>query len=79
LLQSYNVHYRQKAGELEKSLQSIPVEASIIALAELYVKLSRQGRVKVGPEEISSLEDIKKLSGKYFPEKVVEAFYLVVY
>lgn len=79
LLQSYNVHYRQKAAELEKSLQTIPVEASIIALAELYVKLTRQGRVKIGPEEITSLEDIKKLRGKYFPEKVVEAFFLVVY
>ncbi|MGB9835617.1 MAG: hypothetical protein ACPLRX_02620 [Candidatus Saccharicenans sp.] len=79
LLQSYNVHYRQKAAELEKSLQTIPVEASIIALAELYVKLTRQGRVKIGPEEITSLEDIKKLKGKYFPEKVVEAFFLVVY
>jgi len=79
LLQIYNVHYRQKAAELEKSLQVIPAEASIIALAELYFKLTRQGRVKVGPEEISSLEDIKKLSGKYFPEKVVEAFFLVVY
>ncbi|MBC7364666.1 MAG: hypothetical protein H5U07_09055 [Candidatus Aminicenantes bacterium] len=79
LLQSYNVHYRQKVGELEKNLKVIQVEASIIALAELYVKLTRQGKVKLGPEVISSLEDIKKLSGKYFPVKVVEAFYMVVY
>ncbi|HEK86004.1 MAG: hypothetical protein ACPLZD_10775 [Candidatus Saccharicenans sp.] len=79
LLQSYYVHYRQKAGELEKSLAAIPLGASIIALSELYVKLSQQGKVKIGPEEISSLEDIKKLKGKYFPDKAVEALYLVVY
>lgn len=79
ILQSYHIHYRQKAGELEKSLQVIPLEASVIALAELYVRLVRQGKVKLGPEEISSLDDIKKLKGKYFPDKVVEAFFLVVY
>ncbi len=79
LLQSYYVHYRQKAGELEKSLSSIPVGASIIALAELYVKFSAQGKVKVGTEEIASLEDFRKLKGRYFPDSVVEAFFLVVY
>ena len=79
LLQSYYVHYRQKAGEIDKSLNAIPLGASIIALAELYVKLTRQGKVKIGPEEISSLEDIRKLKGRYFPEKVVEALRLVVY
>lgn len=79
LLQSYYVHYRQKAGEIDKSLNSIPLGASIIALAELYVRLSRQGKVKLGPEEITSLEDIRKLKGRYFPEKVVEALQLVVY
>lgn len=79
LLQSFYVHYRKRAGEMEKSLNSIPLGASIIALAELYMKLSRQGKVKIGPEEISSLEDIAKLKGRYFPEKVIEALYLVVY
>lgn len=78
LLQSYYVHYRQKANEIEKSLNSIPVGASIIALAELYLKLGRKGQVKIGPEEISSLEDIRKLKGRYFPERVIEALYLVV-
>ncbi|MCX8159421.1 MAG: hypothetical protein N3G18_00630 [Candidatus Saccharicenans sp.] len=79
LLQSYYVHYRQKAGELDKSLNSIPVGAAIIALSELYVRLARQGKVKVGPEEVSSLEDLQRLKGRYFPEKVVEALQLVVY
>lgn len=79
ILQSYFVHYRQKANELEKSLSAIPLAASLIALAELYVKLTQLGRVKVGPEEISSLGDIARLKGRYFPEKVVEALYLVVY
>lgn len=78
LLQSYYVHYRQKANEIEKSLNSIPVGASIIALAELYLKLMRKGKVKIGPEEISSPEDIRKLKGRYFPERVIEALYLVV-
>jgi len=79
LLQSYYVHYRQKAGEMDKSLNSIPAGAAIIALAELYVRMTRQGKVKVGPEEISSLEDLQKLRGRYFPDQVVEALQLVVY
>jgi hypothetical protein len=79
ILQSYFVHYRQKAGELDKSLNAIPLAASIIALAELYIKLSQQGKVKLGPEEISSLDDIMKLKGRYFPEKIVDALSLVLY
>ncbi|MCR4396325.1 MAG: hypothetical protein NUW07_06285 [Candidatus Saccharicenans sp.] len=79
LLQTYYVHYRQRAGEIDKSLNAIPLGASIIALAELYVRLSRQGKVKLGPEEITSLDDIRRLKGRYFPEKVVEALQLVVY
>ncbi len=79
LLQSFYVHYRQRAGELDKSLNSIPLGASIIALAELYVRMSRQGRVKIGPEEISSFEDLQRFRGRYFPDKAVEALQLVVY
>ncbi|MDH7492470.1 MAG: hypothetical protein QHH44_01165 [Candidatus Saccharicenans sp.] len=79
LLQTYYVHYRQRAGEIDKSLNAIPLGASIIALAELYVRLSRQGKVKLGLEEITSLDDIRRLKGRYFPEKVVEALQLVVY
>jgi len=41
--------------------------------------MTRQGKVKVGPEEISSLEDLQKLRGRYFPDQVVEALRLVVY
>jgi len=79
VLQTYFVHYRQKANELEKSLAVIPLGASIIALAELYLKLSQQGKVRIGPEEISSLEDIRRLRGTYFPEKVVDTLFLVAY
>lgn len=79
ILQSYFVHYRQKANELEKSLNAIPLAASLIALAELYVRVTQQGKVKIGPEEISSLEDIAKLKGRYFPDKAIDALYLVVY
>ena len=79
LLQTYFVHYRQKANELEKSLAVIPLGASLIALAELYIKLQQQGKVKIGPEEISSLDDIRRLGGSYFPEKAIDALYLVAY
>ncbi|HOE14564.1 MAG TPA: hypothetical protein PLX40_06650 [Candidatus Saccharicenans sp.] len=79
LLQTYFVHYRQKANELEKSLAVIPLGASLIALAELYIKLQQQGKVKIGPEEISSLDDIRRLRGSYFPEKAIDALYLVAY
>ncbi len=79
LLQSYYVHYRQKANELEKSLSLIPLGAAIIAAAELYVKLMRGSKVKIGPEEINSFEDIRKLKGRYLPDRVVEALFLVAY
>jgi len=79
ILQSYFVHYRQKANELEKSLNVIPLAASLIALAELYIRMTQQGKVKVGPEEISSLEGLSKLKGHYFPEKAIDALYLVIY
>jgi len=36
--------------------------------------MTRQGKVKVGPEEISSLEDLQKLRGRYFPDQVVGGF-----
>jgi hypothetical protein len=79
LLQSYYVHYRQKTNELEKSLSLIPLGAAIIAAAELYVKLMRGSKVKIGPEEINSFEDIRKLKGRYLPDRVVEALFLVAY
>ena len=79
ILQTYFVHYRQKANELEKSLAVIPLGASLIALAELYIRLQQQGKVKIGPEEVSSLEDIRRLRGSYFPEKAIDALFLVAY
>ncbi|HNS05435.1 MAG TPA: hypothetical protein PKH53_05430 [Candidatus Saccharicenans sp.] len=79
ILQTYFVHYRQKANELEKSLAVIPLGASLIALAELYIRLQQQGKVKIGPEEVSSLEDIRRLRGNYFPEKAIDALFLVAY
>ncbi len=79
ILQTYFVHYRQKANELEKSLAVIPLGASLIALAELYIRLQQQGKVKIGPEEISSLDDIRRLRGSYFPEKAIDALFLVAY
>lgn len=79
ILQTYFVHYRQKANELEKSLAVIPLGASLIALAELYIRLQQQGKVKIGPE-VSSLEDIRRLRGNYFPEKAIDAlsFWLLI-
>ncbi|HPB59639.1 MAG TPA: hypothetical protein PLB50_05885 [Candidatus Saccharicenans sp.] len=79
ILQTYFVHYRQKANELEKSLAVIPLGASLIALAELYIRLQQQGKVKIGPEEVSSLDDIRRLRGSYFPEKAIDALFLVAY
>ncbi|HNT00927.1 MAG TPA: hypothetical protein PKJ80_02745 [Candidatus Saccharicenans sp.] len=79
ILQTYFVHYRQKANELEKSLAVIPLGASLIALAELYIRLQQQGKVKIGPEEVSCLEDIRRLRGNYFPEKAIDALFLVAY
>lgn len=73
LLASYFRHYVEQADVLDKDLENIPLGSSIIALADLYDKVSAEVPVSVGGKEIKSMTDIEGLSGRAFPVAVVNA------
>lgn len=73
ILASYYYHYVEEADKLDKDLNDIPVGSSIIALANLYDKISFQVPASLGEEKIETLEDIERLSGRSFPASFVRA------
>ena len=77
LLNSFNLHYIQEAGILQKDLNEIPIGASILALAHIRDKISNHAPPFQGVEEYKSVAEIKKLSGSAFHAAAVAAFILV--
>lgn len=73
LLFGYFQHYVEEGVQLNKDLKEIPMGSSIIALADLYDKISTQGSARQGELELRSLDDIEKLAGKTFPSTAVQA------
>ncbi|MEW5902287.1 MAG: hypothetical protein AB1715_12555 [Acidobacteriota bacterium] len=73
LLINYFRYYIEEAQVLDKNLDSIPIGSSIIALADIFDRLSTGFPVPQWKDEIQSLEDIRKLSGRAFPAAAVEA------
>jgi len=73
LLASYFRHYVEQADVLDKDLENIPLGSSIIALADLYDKVSTEVPASLGGKEIKSMTDIEGLSGRAFPVAVVNA------
>jgi len=71
LLASYFQHYVEQADVLDKDLENIPLGSSIIALADLYDKVSAEVPASLGGKEIKSMMDIEGLSGRAFPVAVV--------
>lgn len=79
LLSSYFRHYVKEANILNKDLNEIPVGSSIIAIADLYDRISTHPPHHLGGKEIKSLEDIEeKLLGKTFSASVVRALQEVI-
>lgn len=73
ILTGYFHNYVKEGDKLSKNLEEIPVGSSIIALADLYVKVLTHTPFRLGGEEIKSLRDIEKLMGRTFPSSAVEA------
>jgi len=73
LLASYFRHDVEQADVLDKDLENIPLGSSIIALADLYDKVSAEVPTSLGGKEIKSMMDIEGLSGRAFPVAAVNA------
>jgi len=73
LLAGYFHHYVEEADKLDKNLNEIPFGSSIIALANLYDRVSNKVPTSLGEEKIETLEDIEKLSGRSFSVSFVRA------
>lgn len=77
ILANYFYHYVEEAKILDKDLENIPIGSSIIALAELYDKISMGMHLPQWKHEVQSLEDIQKLSGRAFPPSAVQALFQI--
>lgn len=73
LLFGYFLHYVKEANVPDKDLNEIPVGSSIIALADLYDKISTHVPISFGGEKLKSFEDIEKLSGRSFSASTIRA------
>jgi hypothetical protein len=78
ILANYFYHYVEEAGVLDKDLSTVPIGSSIIALADLYDRISIGLPAPQWKDRIKSAEDIERLSGRAFPSLAVEAFFKVV-
>jgi len=78
ILSSYYRHYFQEAVILDKNLDEIPVGSSILALADIYDRIQTNASPYQDREEYKSLENLKKLGGRTFPESIVNALEIVV-
>ncbi len=78
ILANYFLHYVEHARTLDKSLGSIPVGSSIIALADLFDRLSTEMPNSAWGDSVRSFEDIQALSGRAFPAEAVEALSTIV-
>ena len=72
LLLAYFQHYVKEADKLDKDIGAIPPGASIIALAELVDGIQTQGTARLGKVAVNSFKDIESLSGRAFPNSLIE-------
>jgi hypothetical protein len=77
LLVNYFRHYVEEAQVLDKKLDSIPLGSSIIALADVFDRLSNGLSLSQWKDEVKCLHDVRKLAGRAFPEAAVEALFKV--
>lgn len=72
LLFGYFHYYVEQEDVVDKSLEEIPIGSSIIALADMYDRVST-GQPYLMEKGVRFLEDIEKLEGRSFPSPVVQA------
>lgn len=78
ILAGYFLYYVEQADSLDKNLEKIPIGSSIVALADIYDRISTQTPASIGKEEIKSYTDIERLAGRTFPEAAVNALLSVI-
>ena len=78
ILSAYQRHYVREAIILDKKLDEIPAGSSIIALADIYVRIESNAPPYQNREEFSSLNNLLKLAGRAFHESAVNALRIVV-
>jgi HD-GYP domain-containing protein (c-di-GMP phosphodiesterase class II) len=78
ILANYFYHYVEEAEILDKDLSTVPMGSSIIALADLIDRLNTDMLPAPWKDEVRSLQDIRKLSGRAFPAPAVQALFQVV-
>lgn len=78
ILANYFYHYVEEARTLDKDLTTIPITSSIIALADLVDRLNAGTLPMPWRDEIKFLHDIRRFSGRAFPEAAVDALFKLV-
>ncbi len=78
ILVGYFHFYVEEEGVMDKDLKNIPLGSSIIALADLYDRIS-SGPAPSPIKGINSLADIDKLADRVFPVSIIKALQSVVY
>jgi len=73
ILAAYFKNYVDEAGTPDKDLAAIPTGSAIIALADLYDRLTSTGSAPWGQEIIRSWGDLEVLSDRAFPAVAVQA------
>lgn len=76
LLYGYFHYYVEQADILDKNLEEIPLGSSIIALADLYDRIS--SRLPSLKEGVASLDDMERLADRSFPSSVIQALRRIV-
>lgn len=78
ILTGYFRYYVEEAGVMDKNLENIPLGSGIIALADIYDRLS-SGLPSSKIQGVQSLADIEKLAGRVFPASIIQALRSVAY
>lgn len=78
LLLAYFYHYVEEADILDKDLNNIPIGSSIIALADLYDRITTGLAAPQWKDKVKSPGDLHKLSGRSFPHSAVKALFQVI-
>lgn len=78
ILANYFYHYVEEAAIVDKDLSTVPVGSGVIALADLYDRLSTNMLTPPWKDRIHSLQDIRALSGRTFQAGIVQALFKAV-
>jgi len=73
ILFHYYLHYVQEAHVLDKDLEKIPMGSSLLALADIYERITHQLPVVQEDEAYKSLAGVEKLAGRAFPPVAIYA------